>query len=117
MRPDDTLKNCPLCRYPVDDDEFPFPANRDRTVWIIRCHHDKCNFGVESGPTAEIAVEQWNRLSIATKIAANVSFGPIADIQVLTDDAAPCKHDRQKWNISFTKGHCTDCQKTFDVVQ
>lgn len=53
------MLSCPFCGW--DDLEMsPWPGDRERTYYVVRCGNDTCNAEV-SAPTAEDAARKWNR--------------------------------------------------------
>lgn len=53
-----TMLPCP-CGAAVDWDECPYPLNRDRSVWTVRCVREDCGWSAGGG-SADEAMEKWN---------------------------------------------------------
>lgn len=56
MSNDETLKPCPN-GHAMDEDECPYPANRECTIWQVSC--SSCGWAIV-GWSPEEAVTLWN---------------------------------------------------------
>ena len=50
---------CPFCGTPFCEDEFPYPADRTNTCFIVGCTNPKCGFEADAD-TPDLARAKWN---------------------------------------------------------
>jgi hypothetical protein len=93
-RPEQLTSNllpCPFCGIETDADEFPFPLDRERKHWAIRCQDaERCEVEVV-GTSPDDAIARWNKRA-AVPPAAPAS-NPVA--KALRKMAAICASLRQ----------------------
>lgn len=56
----DPIKPCPFCGDYDLDGGAPWPADRDRTEWVVRCGDPSCNAEIRAS-TREAVIEAWER--------------------------------------------------------